>query len=78
MHDPGSTTPDHPALQEFHGMVLADPALQAELRRTADRAAFVALVVLRARERGCALEAMDVAAALDAGSRAWMRQWINP
>ena len=78
MHDPGSTALDLPALREFHSVVLADPALQAELRQTVDRAAFVALVVLRARERGCALDAMDVEVALDAGSRAWMRQWIDP
>jgi hypothetical protein len=78
MHDPDSTAPDLPALREFHSVVLADPALQAELRRPADRAAFVALVVLRARERGCALDATDVEVALNNGSRAWMRQWIDP
>jgi hypothetical protein len=36
------------------------------------------LVVLRARERGCALDATDVEVALNNGSRAWMRQWIDP
>jgi hypothetical protein len=78
MHDPDSVTLDFPALRAFQSIVLADPVLQGELRRTADRAAFVALVVMRARERGCILGAADVEAALDFGAHAWMRQWIDP
>ena len=78
MHDPDSVTPDRPALQNFQRVVLADPLLQGELRRTADRQAFVALVVVRAREHGCILDAADVEAALDEGARAWMRQRLEP
>jgi hypothetical protein len=77
MHDLDTLTLDFPALRGFRSMVLADPVLQGELRRTADRAAFVALVVIRARERGCDLEAADVERALDAGARAWTLQRLG-
>jgi Nif11 domain len=66
--------PLHP-LQRFQAMVHADPILAAELRGASDHAAFVALVVARAQERGLTIGADDVAAALDAAKRAWMLQW---
>lgn len=65
-------------LEKFRAIVLADPALQQELRAVADRASFVALAVARAAERGCALAAADLEAALDTGARAWVRQRIEP
>ena len=64
------------ALEEFRTIVLADPALQRELRGAADRAIFVQLVVARARERGCALDAAAVEATLDAAAREWLLQWM--
>jgi hypothetical protein len=64
-------TDPHPALQRFQMIVLADLALQQELLRTADRAAFVALVLARAREHDCPLDAAEIEAALDAAARAW-------
>jgi hypothetical protein len=60
------------ALQRFQAIVLADPALQRELRRAPDRASFIGLVLERAHERGCALEAAEVEAALVAAARDWM------
>lgn len=65
-------------LERFRSLVLADPALQRELRAAADRVSFIALVVERARERACAVSASDIEAALDEGARAWTRQRIEP
>jgi hypothetical protein len=64
-------------LEQFKAIVFADVALQEELRSAADRSRFIELVVMRAREHGCALDADAVTAALDAGARAWMLRWIE-
>jgi hypothetical protein len=66
------------ALEKFQTLVLADPALQQELRATPDRAGFIALVIERARERSCQIAPSDVEAALEAGARTWVRQRIEP
>ncbi len=70
------TVSDSP-LQSFAALLHADPALAAELRRAPDQEAFVALLVARARERGLAISAAEVTAALDAAKRAWMVQWLT-
>ncbi len=62
------------ALPRFQAAVLADPALQRELRRIPDRSSFIARVVERARERGCALAAAEIEAALVAAAHDWMRR----
>jgi hypothetical protein len=69
---------DPPApLAQFRQIVFADPALQQELRRAPDRAAFVRMVVERGQQRGCALDPAMVDAALDEANRAWLlRRWI--
>ena len=59
-------------LQRFQQIVLADAGLQGELRGCLDRARFVALVVDRAREQGCAVEVEDIDAAFDATARNWV------
>jgi hypothetical protein len=65
-------------LEQFRLIVLADPTLQRELRQTPDRASFVRLVVARARERDCALDAGMVEAALDAAARDQLvSRWIE-
>jgi hypothetical protein len=64
-------------LQRFQSIVLADPALQRELRLTPDRASFIALVVERARPCGCAIEAAEVEAALAAAAHEWMLRRIR-
>jgi len=64
-------------LQRFQSIVLADPALQRELRLTPDRASFIALVVERARPYGCAVEAAEVEAALVAAAHEWMLRRIR-
>jgi hypothetical protein len=66
-----------PALQRFQSLVLADAALQHELRQTSSHAGFVALVAQRARERGCALSAAEVEEALVAAARCWMLRRIR-
>jgi hypothetical protein len=70
---------DFPAsLEQFRSIVLADPTLQQELRQAPDRASFVRLVVARAREQDCALDADMVEAALDAAARhQLLSQWIE-
>jgi hypothetical protein len=65
--------PDLPtALDNFRNIVLADPALQDELRRAPDRACFIALALEQARARGCALERGEIDAALAAAAHDWM------
>lgn len=64
-------------LERFRNIVLAEPALQQDLRRAPDRASFVRLVVERARQYGCALDQATVEAVLDDAARAWLLQrWI--
>jgi hypothetical protein len=65
-------------LERFQALVLADPALQQELRAASDRASFVALAVVHARAHNCAIAAGDIEAAIEAGARAWVRQRIEP
>jgi hypothetical protein len=64
-------------LQRFQSIVLADPALQRELRLTPDRASFIALVVEHARPCGCAIEVAEVEAALAAAADEWMLRRIR-
>jgi hypothetical protein len=65
-------------LEQFRSIVLADPALQQELRQAPDRASFVRLVVARAQEQDCALDAAMVEAALDAAARDQLvSRWIE-
>jgi len=64
------------AFARFRNEVLADVDLQAALRDTTDRAAFVAAVVRVAAERGHAVTPDDVDAALTASRRVWLERWI--
>ncbi|SEC28718.1 hypothetical protein SAMN05519104_1094 [Rhizobiales bacterium GAS188] len=69
--------PDFPSpLESFQTIVLTEPTLQHELRRAPDRVSFIALAVKRARERGCALDAAEIEAALAAAARDWALRWI--
>ena len=64
-------------LHRFQLIVLADAALQRELRACLDRTSFVALVIERAREHGCAVEAADIDAAFRAMARNWFTRGIE-
>ena len=59
-------------LHRFQQIVLADADLERELRGCLDRASFVRLVIDRARQHGCAVEAADIEAAFDATARNWI------
>ena len=64
------------ALARFGEVVVDDPGLVRELVAAADRPTFVALVVMRATERGFDVEAEDVEAGLRDRRRAWWAHWI--
>ena len=67
---------DSTALHRFQMIVLETPDLQDELRRCADRQAFVARVLERAHERGCAIEQADVEGTLNTAASAWLMRWV--
>jgi hypothetical protein len=62
-------------LQRFRMLVIGDEDLQRDLWQYANRPAFVARVVERAGERGFAVAAAEVEAALDDAARAWIARW---
>jgi hypothetical protein len=64
------------ALETFRTLVLADSALERELRGTSDRQSFVALAVACARAHDCPLGPADIEAALDAAAHDWMMRWL--
>jgi hypothetical protein len=64
-------------LAQFKAIVLADAALQSELRRAPDPEGFIALVIARAGEHGFAIERGEIEAALADGARAWSLRWIE-
>jgi hypothetical protein len=64
-------------LQRFHQIVLADIALQNELRGCLDRASFIVHVLERACERGCAVEPADLDAAFEAAARNWVARGME-
>jgi len=64
-------------LERFRQIVLADVGLQNELRGCLDRAAFIALMIERAREHGCAVESADIAGAMHATARYWVARGME-
>jgi hypothetical protein len=58
----------------FSALVLADPALQAQLRAETDWDAFAALASDLAAERGCELSAGDLVDARQHARRAWIER----
>jgi len=64
-------------LDQFRTVVLDDPGLQQELRDCADRAAFVARVIERAKKRGIMIDPAEVETALNAAARSWLERWIE-
>lgn len=63
-------------LARLRQAVLHDVGLQERLLATAERAAFVDLVVQLARERDLAVSAEEVDAALVEARQAWRRRWV--
>jgi Nif11 domain len=64
------------ALERFGELVLADRALQEQLRATPNEPAFIELVVRLAAERGCELTAPTLQAAIIQKRRAWLERWL--
>ena len=62
--------------QRFRQLVLDDPTLQAPLRQSADREAFIAQVLELGRERGYEFSHHDVSEAINAARRTWLERWI--
>jgi hypothetical protein len=63
-----------PAFVAFHRLVVADPALFAQLAAETENDAFFAAAVRLGRERGFDFTADDVKAALQAARRAWIER----
>ena len=64
------------ALNEFRARVFADAELQAELWRTAERAAFIELCVRLGAEHGYNFTREEIMNALHEGRRAWRVEWV--
>jgi len=62
--------------EQFRARVLADGALQAQLRCVSEQEAFIDAVLGMARTQGFELGREDVLAALNAGRRAWLERWL--
>jgi hypothetical protein len=63
------------AFERFREHVWADPALAARLC-AAGEADFVTRTIAEGRAAGCVFEAEDVQAAMAAGRRQWITQWL--
>ena len=64
------------SLERFRQLVLQDPVLQARLRETDNREAFLALVVQLAETLGYQLTAEEVETALRISRRVWLERGI--
>jgi hypothetical protein len=64
-----------PGLEQFCQLVLHEPALQAQLRETPDKPAFITRMLQLGTERGYSFTAGEVEAALAEARRSWTRRW---
>ena len=62
--------------QQFRLAVLADPALQQDLRNIGDQAQFIDAVVTKGVQMGFEITDKDVEAAMRDGRRSWIERWI--
>lgn len=65
-----------PALDRFRRLVLADPALQADLLAEEDPTRFAVRVVARAHVEGIDIDLATVLAELDAARLRWLGAWV--
>lgn len=68
---------DVAAWEQFRQLVLANPAWQAALRATRDRAGFVRCALELAATAGCPLTTPAIDAALRASQRAWIERLLT-
>ena len=66
------------SLEQFRERVLHEPALQAQLRATPDKPAFIAQMLQLGAERGYEFTAAEIEAALAEARRSWARRWSAP
>lgn len=64
------------SFETFRKHVLAEPALQAQLRDITDQSAFITRATELGQERGLDFTTTDVEAALLAARKAWTERWI--
>jgi hypothetical protein len=62
-------------LEQFCELVLHEPALQAQLRATPDKPAFIAHMLQLGAEHGYQFTAGEIDAALAEARRSWARRW---
>ena len=65
------------SFEQFRTLVLQDPSLQAQLRETPDRDAFIRLTVQLGNKRGYAFTVADVEAALRTSQCVWIERWVS-
>ena len=63
-------------LERFRELVLNDPRLHDELRRTPDLESFAARAVELGRDYGCEFTAQTVRSAEQEMRRVWLERWI--
>jgi len=67
------------AIQDFlsiRAVVLADAALQEQLRAAADEATLFAMVLALGRERGFAVSEDDLRTVVNINRRGWLERWL--
>ena len=67
------------AIQDFlsiKAVVLADAALQEQLRAAPDEAALFAMVLTLGRERGFAVSEDDLRTVVNINRRGWLERWL--
>lgn len=63
-------------ITRFRELVFSDYALTLQLYQIADHAEFIATVTDIASTHGILLSELDVASAINAGTRRWVERWI--
>ncbi len=64
------------SLEQFRRLVLQDETLQKQLRETAGRQEFIALMLRLGAERGHGFTAEEIEEALRVSWRAWLERWV--
>lgn len=60
----------------FRELLFSDHALTLQLYEITDKAEFIATVIDVASNNGILLTEIDIASAINAGTRSWVERWI--